>query len=115
MHGLSSQATAQLAPFGGQGACGGNGTVAELFASGVLQGVCGDVVSGFVGIFLYQLIAGTLLLLLSLLLPALWHSHQLPPLQCQRPQLRPWAFSGVSMRNLRDWQRLTPLSAPLEP
>jgi len=110
------QALAALQLDGEWLACGGNGTIASLFASGVQQGVCEDIAAGFVGTFLYQLIGGMLLLLVSLLLPALWHSHQLPPLVCRRPQMPQWrALSGVSMRSMRDWQRLTPLASPLEP
>ena len=97
---MAAQAALPLQPLGGAESCGGNGTIASLFESGVKQGLCEDVAGGFIGIFLYQLIAVFLLFLLSLLLPVIWHSHQLLPFTCQRPRLPRWHLSGVSMRNL---------------
>jgi len=112
---LRSLVAVQLDPLGRAAECGGNGTVASLFEQGIEVGVCEDVVAGFVGTFLHQLIGGLLLLLLSLLLPGLWHSHQLLPLTCRLASWPRWSYVSRPIRQLHEWQRLTPLSAPLEP
>ena len=114
---LAASAT-QLDPLGaGPGSCGDNGTLASLFASAIEQAVCEDAASGFVGIFRYQLQGGLLLLLLSLLLPALWHSHALPPMTCRLPRLRMPSvrlrLSSVSI-SMRSLPRLTSSTQPDE-
>ena len=68
-----------LGPLGGVEACGGKGVVAELFQSGAVDGLCGQVGIGFVQLWFWQLCTGGILILTSLVLPALWHSHNLPP------------------------------------
>lgn len=67
-----------LGPLGGVEACGGKGVVAELFQSGAVDGLCGHVGIGFVQLWVWQLCTGGILILTSLVLPALWHSHNLP-------------------------------------
>ena len=42
---------------------------------------------GLVEVFTYQAYCGLLLLILTLLLPVLWHSHYFPPMSCQRPTM----------------------------
>ena len=59
-------------------ACGGHGPIAELFRDGAERGLCQGVGIGFVRLFVWQCAGGALLLLISMLLPALWHSHHLP-------------------------------------
>ncbi len=76
---LDAALEALLDPLGGAGACGGAGPVRELFARGAEHGLCGLVGEGFVQLWYWQLIGGAVLVLLSLLLPVLWHSHHLPP------------------------------------
>jgi len=74
----------------GVGGCGGSGPVGELFRAGVGDGLCVDIVDGVIGVFAWQALCGALLLLLSLLLPVLWHSHLFLPMTCHRPRIRQW-------------------------
>jgi hypothetical protein len=74
----------------GVGGCGGSGPVGELFRAGVGDGLCVDMADGVIGVFAWQALCGALLLLLSLLLPVLWHSHLFPPMTCHRPRIRQW-------------------------
>ena len=74
----------------GVGGCGGTGPVGELFRDGVGDGLCVDMANGVIGVFAWQALSGVLLLVLSLLLPLLWHSHLLPPMTCRRPRIRQW-------------------------
>jgi len=74
----------------GVGGCGGSGPVGELFRAGVGDGLCVDMADGIIGVFAWQALCGALLLLLSLLLPVLWHSHLFPPMTCHRPRIRQW-------------------------
>lgn len=106
--------SALVQPLGGPTACGGEGQVASLFAAGIEQGVCEDVASGFVGTLSYQSVGGVVLFLLSLLLPSLWHSHQLPPLAFDSSLLSRMRRAALSTRSLRSWQRLAAHSGPLE-
>ena len=74
----------------GVGGCGGTGPVGELFRDGVGDGLCVDMANGVIGVFAWQALSGVLLLVLSLLLPLLWHSHLFPPMTCHRPRIRQW-------------------------
>ena len=74
----------------GVGGCGGSGPVGELFRAGVGDGLCVDMADGVIGVFAWQALCGALLLLLSLLLPVLWHSHLFLPMTCHRPRIRQW-------------------------
>jgi len=57
-----------------------NSTVVALFGEGIQQGLCNGMASGFVDLFFWQAMSSACLLLLSLLLPGIWHSRHLPPL-----------------------------------
>lgn len=76
---LDAAASGAMAPAGGDSACGGRGPVADLFADRISPSLCDEVALGFVQLFVFQAAAGSVLLLLSLLTPWLWHSHHLPP------------------------------------
>ena len=72
------------------GGCGVSGTVRQLFDAGVGGGLCVDMADGVIGVFAWQTLGAMLLLLISLLLPVLWHSHFFPPMTCHRPRIRQW-------------------------
>jgi hypothetical protein len=110
-----------LALLAGQPACD---RVRRDFHSGVEEGLCGDLTQAVVGVLLWQGVCGGLLLLLAALLPALWHSHWLPPMSCAcqvggwRRRIRRLARSSeaittrmLSTRLLTDEPLLQPLSA----
>ena len=67
-----------LEPLGGKDGCGGVGPIGKLFDH-ASDALCSQLALGFVELFFYQLCAGCTLLLLSMLMPGLWHSHHLPP------------------------------------
>jgi len=73
-----------LAALDGQRACD---RVLRGFRQGVEEGLCGELTQGVVGVLVWQAVCGLLLLLLAAMLPALWHSHWLPPLVCDA---EPW-------------------------
>jgi len=60
--------------------CGGKGAIGELFDQGIVHSLCVDMMAGVVGVFVWQLACGGLLLVLAVLLPGLWHSHFFPPM-----------------------------------
>merc|ERR1719436_717204 len=65
------------------GTCGGKGRIGELFDTAIVQGLCEDMMTGVVSVFVWQMACGLLLLLLAVLLPGLWHSHFFPPMACR--------------------------------
>lgn len=71
--------THNLALLAGQPACD---RVRRAWHNGVENGLCGDITQAVVGVLVWQGVCGGLLLLLAALLPALWHSHWLPPMSC---------------------------------
>jgi hypothetical protein len=108
---LRAAANATLAPVGGVAACGGHGVVGNLFERGATVGLCQEMGIGFVQLWFYQLLAGALLLLLSGLMPGLWHSHHLPPpsMPTSRSLLRVLSSSCAWVSSLID--RLSTLRA----
>ena len=82
---LGADVPAVLEPLGD---CGGNGTIGALFDQGVEHGLCAVAANGLVAVFAWQTMAGLMLLLLTLLLPILWHSHFFPPMSLRAPRRR---------------------------
>jgi len=76
--------------------CGGRGQIGQMFEEGVGHGLCVSAADGIISVFMWQVSCGILLLLLTVLLPWLWHSHHLPPLscQCELPALPSLAIRG---------------------
>ena len=114
---LGAAAPAVLAPLGG---CGGNGTIGTLFDEGVAQGLCAVAANGLVAVFAWQTMAGLMLLLLTLLLPILWHSHVFPPMSLRPPRRRrQLLFNEMSERSsspaLSDADDDASASASLQP
>jgi len=68
--------------------CGADGTIGRLFKSGVEQGLCTSAPAGITAVFVWQAACGAMLLLLTALLPWLWHSHHLPPLSYRLLRIR---------------------------
>ena len=81
---LSEAANSTLAPTGGRTGCGGEGPIAALFNDTAVPSTCHHIAFGFVELFVFQLAAGAVLLVVSTLLPGLWHSHHLPPRPARR-------------------------------
>lgn len=109
VHALQGSRDSARRPVGGSTACGGAGPVHALYTQAAVTAMCDDVADGFVSLFAYQLSAGLLLLLLSALLPHLWHSHHLPPFS-PRQVYR----AAVALLRPATWRRMvhTAASAP---
>ena len=107
--GLEASIPQVLGALGDANGCGGKGDVAKLFDEAAVTGLCQGVGLGMVRLVVWQAAAAAVLLLLSILLPGLWHAHHLPPpslptrrdvsRRCQLP--RPWCSLRACLRSCR--------------